>query len=70
MKAKCAKGSCGYEFENQDESVFFDEINKSEATGILKGDEGFLLIIDIKSYGCYGYVFCPVCGSKCVGLNE
>lgn len=60
MKAKCIKGVCGYEFENKNTKTFFDTI-----------DEGDILFeIENETFCVHGYVFCPVCGARCVGVKK
>lgn len=59
MKAKCVNNNCGHEFENQNESTFFDTI-----------DEGDILFeINNETYNVIGYVFCPVCGHQCAEVD-
>jgi hypothetical protein len=60
MIAKCIKGGCGYEFENENPNTFFETI-----------DEGDILFeIENETYGVVGYAFCPLCGSQCVEIEE
>lgn len=60
MKAKCVKGGCGHEFENDNQGTFFDTIDEGE----------ILFKIDIESCNVVGYVECPVCGSHCIEATK
>ena len=60
MKAKCVKGNCGYEFENNHPQTFFDTVDEGEN----------LFEIDNDTYYVKGYVFCPICGAKCTEVKK
>lgn len=58
MKAKCVKGGCGCEFENTNSETFFDTIDEENILFEIENETGYVR----------GYVFCPICGSRCVGV--
>jgi hypothetical protein len=65
-KAKCISGMCGWEFENENENVFFDTVVDDRT--VEENETDVLFKFDVKTFGCYGYVFCPLCGAKCIQI--
>jgi hypothetical protein len=60
MKAKCISGSCGHEFENENGYIFYDTIDVGNV----------LFEIETETNGVRGYVFCPVCGARCIEVSK
>jgi hypothetical protein len=56
MKAKCVKGNCGYEFENENTETFFETIDEGDVLFEVEKDTG----------GVRGHVHCPMCGAQCI----
>jgi hypothetical protein len=67
--AKCINGNCGYEFNDDDyeeTGIFFDTVPGNP----VHEDDDILFRIENSTGGCLGLCFCPVCGSKCIELEE